>query len=375
MSNESLPGWFHAALDILARQRATGEPLASVVNAICRTRRFGPRERKQIGDTVFAYARNQHTIDTQIAEQQSTRGGIAPSRRDQDQHALQLALELPPLQKEGGGGFPPWFTDALHRDYGNQADALAQALNQRAFPILAIDRRLTTQAEVLATLTNVGIDAEPSPLAPNAIRLKSHHVALSKLPKPLQDAVWLMDEASQIAAATVQAKPGERVLDYCAGGGGKTRYLLQTGAQIDAMDIDAKRIAQSLKRDGLKEARHIVADGLHPPFPSGTFDWILLDAPCSGTGTLRRAPDLLSRLKPEDIPQYAERQKELLAAAEKLLKPSGTLVYATCSVLRAENQDVVADVGKMGMRVVSQMQLLPSIEGCDGFFVAVIRKI
>src|SRR3989338_6128198 len=122
-----------------------------------------------------------------------------------------------------------------------------------------------------------------------------------------------MDEGSQIIAQTVNAMPGGLVLDMCAGGGGKTRYLLQTGAEITAMDISEKRLQESLKREGVKAAKHVTADGLNPPFEKDSFDWVLVDAPCSGTGTLRRAPDVLTRLTEEKVKEYVELQQGLIS--------------------------------------------------------------
>ncbi|MEI6789778.1 MAG: RsmB/NOP family class I SAM-dependent RNA methyltransferase [Myxococcaceae bacterium] len=167
------------------------------------------------------------------------------------------------------------------------------------------------------------------------------------------ETLWI-DQGSQIIAQKIKAKPGERVLDLCAGAGGKTKLILSTGAHITAVDISDKRL---VKMPGIKR---IVADGRTLSLPA--FDWILIDAPCSGTGTLRRAPDIFGRLSESDISRYVQLQKELVANAVKLLKHTGKLIYATCSLLEEENH---TDFD--GLELIESQHLE------DGFFVAVFK--
>ena len=206
--------------------------------------------------------------------------------------------------------WPDWFTKRLQKQYGADFAELEKSLRTRPPPNIPIE------------LNN--------------------------------ETLWI-DKGSQIIAEKIQAKPGERVLDLCAGAGGKTKIILQTGADITAVDISDKRLA---KIPGVKR---IVADArtlkLLP------FDWILIDAPCSGTGTLRRSPDLFGRLEESDIARYAQLQKEITHNAVKLLKPTGKLVYATCSILSEENHAVFQDLKPI------ETQYLP-----DGFYVAVFQK-
>ncbi len=340
------PLWQITAHDVMKQHRATGEPVSQLVSTLSRSRKLGSRDRKLVGEAVYAWIR-----------------------------------ELP---------WPSWFLKKLEKEYGDKAPALIKALRERAQPVLAIDRRHCDIDQVQAVLLQEKIETRKPALIEGALVVESAEFSWEVIPKELQKSLWLMDEASQIAASSVDAKPGELVLDMCAGGGGKTRYLLQTGAQIIAMDISEKRIRASLEREGLERATHVVADGLNPPFREGTFDWIIIDAPCSGTGTLRRAPDLLSRLAEQDLCNYVTTQQALIKSAASLLKPAGKLIYVTCSVLPEENRQIVSWIKNelstlkplslsdiWGHQVKTELcpqansiQLLPSIHGCDGFFVA-----
>jgi 16S rRNA (cytosine967-C5)-methyltransferase len=226
---------------------------------------------------------------------------------------------------------------------------------------------------------------------PSALRL----AARQPLPPSLPHAAWPMDDGSQAVALAALPPPGELVLDLCAGGGGKTRLLasrLAPGARVIAADISRPRLVRGV--DGRAPA--IVADGRAPPFRTGAFARVLVDAPCSGTGTLRRHPDLAHRLDPKDVPEFVALQRALLRAALGLVKRGGVVVYATCSVLREENEDVVNEAialpgvsaqplaalwgdavrGVLGENGVAPdawcVRLLPQVHGTDGFFVAAL---
>lgn len=298
-----------AVQDILTQHKSTGEPADKLVGRLTRARGLGSRDRKLVADAVFEHLRAKP--------------------------------------------WPTWFTTKISPE-------LEQALRTRAKPVLAIDARFMTAAEAQKQLQKLGIESKLSDLANTALILEQDRLNLDTLPKNLQEAVWFMDEGSQVIAQQIKAKPGETVLDLCAGSGGKTRMLLATGAKITAVDKSDKRLA---KIPGVKR---IVADGRTVSLPP--FDWILIDAPCSGTGTLRRSPDIFGRLKETDINSYAMLQKELVANATKMLKPTGKLVYATCSVMPEENH-----VEFEGLELIENQQLLPSREGCDGFYWALLK--
>ncbi len=329
---------------------ATGEPVSHLVSSLSRARKLGSRDRKLVGEAVYTMVRN-----------------------------------LP---------WPAWFLKKLEKEYGKNAPELIKALRERAQPVLAVDKRHCHIDQVQESLQEQGIETRKSALIEGALVVVSADFSWEKIPEELQKSLWLMDEASQIAARSVAAKAGMLVLDMCAGGGGKTRYLLQSDAHIVAMDSSEKRTRASLEREGLESAWHVVADGMKPPFADGTFDWIIIDAPCSGTGTLRRAPDLLSRLDEKNIKSCVEIQQGLLRSAAALLKASGKLIYVTCSVLPEENRQMLswikdelkilkpqplAEIWGSDVKIemspeANFIQLLPSAHGCDGFFIAAYRS-
>jgi 16S rRNA (cytosine967-C5)-methyltransferase len=151
--------------------------------------------------------------------------------------------------------------------------------------------------------------------------------------------------------------------------------LVSRGAKVVAMDVSERRLESAKKRCPGEAVRFVVGDATEPPFKPASFDYILLDSPCSGTGTLRRAPDLLLRLQESDLPAFVDLQRRLITSMAGLLNPGGQLVYATCSLLAEENHEQIAwALAAFGLDLVSERQLLPSQDNSDGFYVAVLRK-
>ncbi len=220
-------------------------------------------------------------------------------------------------------------------------------------------------------------DAEPIAGIPGAFRLPNR-------PASLRDLV-VSDAASSAVALAVAARPGEKMLDMAAAPGGKTISLWdQTGgdAQIVAMDSHSRRMSSA--RDRLDEAGvrpdWVCADGLHAPFADATFDAVLLDAPCSGLGTLRRRPEIAMRLKERELDRLAERQRLMLAEAWRLTRPGGRVIYSVCTVFAAETTEVVdaypasAPDGLPGIEWGGGLLLAPHLTGTDGMFISVIRR-
>ncbi len=391
IEQDRLPLPIACALDGLARHRAAGEPLDRVMAVIARERHLGPRERRATADLAFTWARHATAVEAHLRAALKEEGGVVPRRRQLDLAGLCLAglatghdvdvraVEgLPPFLSDvieaaaATGlnlpvGIPDWLHRRLEAEHG--ADVIA-ALAKPGRPDLAVDVRRASVADVVAGLNAVGVPATASPRCATTVRVPVGALTLHRLAPRLRKAVWPMDEGSQRVAAAVDAKPGERILDMCAGGGGKARVLAGTGAVVVASDIDAGRLRRSIP-DGVVG---VVSDGLHSPFAPGSFDRVLVDAPCSGTGTLRRAPDLALRLDEAEIPALADTQRALLGAALALVRPGGRVVYATCSLLKEENQMVVDDVVKMGVgrRAEPDQTLVPPNN--DGFFIAVLER-
>lgn len=190
----------------------------------------------------------------------------------------------------------------------------------------------------------------------------------------------IQDEGSQIIAQLVAAKPGEQVLDFCAGSGGKTLAFapqMQTKGVIYLHDIRPHALAEAKKRlcrAGVQNAQIIQAQDLPSKNLKRRMDWVLVDAPCSGTGTLRRNPDMKWRFDPEKLPSLVEEQRMIFEEALKYLKPQGHIVYATCSVLPQENEDQIAYfVEQFKLKLVGEpFATFPRKGGMDGFFGAVM---
>lgn len=251
----------------------------------------------------------------------------------------------------------------------------------------------------LRELASMGLRADPTPLAPHGIRLRER-VALARLPGLKSGEIEIQDEGSQLVALLVDAKPGERVVDFCAGAGGKTLALaaqMQNKGHIVACDVNEtrlKRCAERHRRAGLHNVETRVlsseTDRWIKRHKAG-FDRVLVDAPCSGTGTWRRNPDARWRAPELGLENLVALQARILASAARLVKPGGRLVYATCSVLSAENEAQIASflATTPGFRVVpvsaaapglagaaedDHLSLTPARHGTDGFFAAVLQR-
>jgi 16S rRNA (cytosine967-C5)-methyltransferase len=212
---------------------------------------------------------------------------------------------------------------------------------------LRVNLRRSDPVRYAGRLREAGLEAEGCAFAPEALRL-SRPVDVTRLPGFAEGEVSVQDAAAQLAAHLLDARPGSRVLDACSAPGGKACHLLERAPSLGrlvALDIDEgrnRRVRENLDRLGL-EAEVVTGDACEPSgwWDGQPFDRILLDAPCSGTGVIRRHPDIKLLRRREDIPAFAARQGRLLGSLWQLLAPGGRLLYATCSVLRAENAAVI----------------------------------
>lgn len=297
---------------------------------------------------------------------------------------------------------PSWIYRRLAAALGaEEATRIGRALLERAPVTLRVDDSRLEREAFLAQLAEQALAARPTPHAPHGVRLETRSDLRDWA--ELQDArVEVQDEGSQLVALAVAPQPGDAVLDACAGAGGKTLALwsaMRGQGQLVALEPDKKKVDALKKRLGAAAAGgvQVIASALEelPEARRGTFDRVLVDAPCTGTGTLRRHPDLKWRLSESDLGRETGRQLRLLGSALAALKPGGLLIYATCSVLREENEAVVEafvrtapevspvalaslwgpDLSRhLGAGPMVRIGPGPDETGPDGFFVAALRR-
>ncbi|MBE1723119.1 RsmB/NOP family class I SAM-dependent RNA methyltransferase [Bombella apis] len=296
--------------------------------------------------------------------------------------------------------YPDWLHPYLVEDFGDRLEEEMRALTGAPSLDLRVNLLKGTREEALRRLRREGFQGEPTALSPWGIRLEGRQpVTAAALFR--EGLVEIQDEGSQLIAAAVDARPGQRLLDYCAGAAGKTLALAMTmenKGQIVACDVSRVRLDGATKRlrraDVHNVTRHLLSEGdKWAKRREGQFDTVLVDAPCSGTGTWRRNPDARLRLTEEDIKELCAKQAAILDIAARLVRPGGKLVYATCSLLGAENGKQIEAFLKRQeaytllpaekrsillpeeLRQEALFSLTPHGFGTDGFFVAAMEKM
>jgi 16S rRNA (cytosine967-C5)-methyltransferase len=305
---------------------------------------------------------------------------------------------LPPTMQ---ANLPQWLFDKLVAQYGEQETMeLAAVLNTPAPLDLRVNSIKANRDDVVAELAKAPIVAEPMPYAPLGLRLHKKP-ALQNLPLFKEGAIEVQDEGSQVLAQLVGARRGEMVVDFCAGAGGKTLALgaiMRNTGRLYAFDVSEKRLTKlkpRLARSGLSNVHPaVIAHERDAKVKrlAGKIDRVLVDAPCSGLGTLRRNPDVKWRQTPEAVAEMQEKQLSILDGASRLVKSGGRLVYATCSLLNEENdvvveqflathedfqlvpvRDVLAEQ-RIPLEMDKYLKLLPHKHNTDGFFAAVLER-
>ncbi len=277
--------------------------------------------------------------------------------------------------------------------------ALGRALQQPAPLDVRVNALKTDRDDVRARLADEGHAVEATPYSPWGLRFKEHP-AINKHPLFLDGTLEVQDEGSQLLALLLGARRGEMVCDFCAGAGGKTLAIgaaMASTGRLYAFDVAEKRLANlkpRLARSGLSNVmpQLIASEGdARVKRLAGKLDRVLVDAPCSGLGTLRRNPDLKFRQTPDSVAELTRKQASILHAASRLLKPGGRLVYATCSLLPEENETLVEAFlagggfelapanailaqSRIALDTGVMLKLSPASHGTDGFFAAVMVK-
>ncbi|HTN67425.1 MAG TPA: RsmB/NOP family class I SAM-dependent RNA methyltransferase [Burkholderiaceae bacterium] len=306
--------------------------------------------------------------------------------------------QLPPALR---ANLPSWLFELLVARHG-EAETLrmAEALNTPASLDLRVNALKGTRDEVIAALAEAPILGQPTPYAPLGIRIVKKP-SIQNLPLFQNGVVEVQDEGSQLLAQVLGARRGEMVVDFCAGAGGKTLALgatMRNTGRLYAFDVSAKRLAKMkprVARSGLSNVHPVqIAHENDAKIKrlAGKVDRVLVDAPCTGLGTLRRNPDVKWRQTPAAVAEMNLKQSAILASAARLLKVGGRLVYGTCSLLEEENDAIVAqflashenfalvpmkDVlaeQKIPLEMGDYLKLLPHLHQTDGFFAAVLER-
>ncbi|NIP73534.1 MAG: 16S rRNA (cytosine(967)-C(5))-methyltransferase RsmB [Gammaproteobacteria bacterium] len=288
---------------------------------------------------------------------------------------------------------PPWLLDALWADWPQHWRAVAEANSRRAPMTLRVNLQVLTREAYARALTSAGLACDEVESVASALSLRAP-VDVNRLPGFAAGQVSVQDAGAQLAAWLLPVAPGMRVLDACAAPGGKAAHLLERYprmGELTALDIDEarlQRVGEALQRLGL-EARLRVGDAAGPEHWWGgrPYDRILVDAPCTATGVIRRHPDIKVLRRPEDVENLALRQAAILDALWPLLAPGGILLYATCSVLDRENAQQVSRFvqahpdaremeldGGWGRACRFGRQILPGDGDMDGFYYARLEK-
>lgn len=298
--------------------------------------------------------------------------------------------------------YPQWMDADLRDSFGGNLEAAMRSMSEQAPTDLRVNTLKTSREKLLGQLQKEGFDCAPTPLSPIGIRLaKRGPIFTSKYFK--EGHFEVQDEGSQAVALLTDAQPGQRVIDFCAGAGGKTLAIaahMDNKGRILAWDTSKKRLDQitlRLRRAGVHNAQSQVIESENDAFikrHKATADRVLIDVPCSGSGTWRRNPDLKWRFSPKDLEEVLDVQARIFQSAARLVKPGGRLVYATCSIFKAENdrqidrflannqQFRVVCAEKIWNKLTDDNQTAPAYfsvtpheDGVDGFFAAVLERL
>lgn len=378
---------------------------------------LGARDRALVADTVFATLRHLSWLEHLAGGRGPRRLVLACLARIGGYNLRALQKALWPGEAEWLGelrtredtapdavrlSMPDWLWERLGSAFPDaERTALARSLLSTAPMDLRVNTLRARRDEVLATLHASDIEATATPLSPVGVRVKGKP-ALERHALLTGGLAEVQDEGSQIVALLVDARRHQMVVDFCAGAGGKTLALgatMRSEGRLYAFDTSEKRLANlkpRLRRSGLSNVHPQLIDSENDTRVkrlAGKIDRVLVDAPCSGNGTLRRNPDLKWRMSPEALTELAAKQTSILRAAARLPKPGGRIVYATCSLLPEENEAIVEaflaehagwsllDVGallqaaQVPLDIVGPyLRMTPSQHHTDGFFAAVLAR-
>ena len=399
-------------------------PADTTLRYFFKNERIGSNERELVAETVFGVLRHRLLLEHACASNASS--GTATPRRMALAYLLRFGgynlREIEPVLKRDEkewlatvkgikietlplsvqAELPEWLVEKMQSAYSD-ADILTIGLSmQQGAPLdIRVNTLLARREDVLQQLHDKKIEATVTPYSPIGIRLKEK-IPLNKDALFTEGKIEVQDEGSQLLGFLLAPKRNDMVVDFCAGAGGKTLMLaamMNSQGRLYAMDVSEKRLANlkpRLKRSGASNIQPMLIsheNDLKVKRLAGKIDRVLVDAPCSGLGTLRRNPDLKFRQSPGSIAELTAKQAAILASASRLLKKAGRLVYATCSILPEENQHIVQSFiekhpdfvllpagevlrqQKIALECGDYLELRPHLHGTDGFFAAVLERI
>ncbi len=421
-----------AAIELLAEIEALARPADQVASAYFKARRYiGAKDRRAVAETVWRTLRRRARLDWWLARLDfpadararvladlALEGGRAtpdlfqgahsapPPGREERTMMERLAgrdifhHEMPGWVR---GEYPEWLGPRLSALFGERLTAEMGAMRDEAPLDLRVNTLKADREAARAALAAEGIDSRPTPLSPLGLRL-AQRVALVQVQAWRGGLIEVQDEGSQLVALLADPHPGMAVADYCAGAGGKTLALaarMENKGRLVACDVAEWRVDRAgdrLRRAGVHNVTRRVLSGESDKWikrAAGSFDRVLVDAPCTGTGTWRRNPDAKWALTETDLTELVDRQRAILASAARLVKPGGRLIYATCSLLAEENERQAEEflaahpafspvpVTALWPEVIGPtpcpvdgpwLRLSPLAHATDGFFAAVMER-
>jgi 16S rRNA (cytosine967-C5)-methyltransferase len=424
-----------AAIDILAAIDTRERPADDVAADYFRRRRYiGASDRPHIAGHVYTVLRHRQALDwwgrkhpVEIGPRSRVLAALvliegwrpeaitaccdgdrfrpAPLSETEERLVRRLAartLRHPDMPRAVANDLPDWLEPYLTRVFGERLEREMAALNAVASTDLRVNLLKAERETARRALAAEGVAAEPTPWSPVGLRLAAR-VPLGSLAAFKEGLVEVQDEGSQVTALLADARPGMRVVDFCAGAGGKTLALaagMANRGKLVACDVSARRLERAvrrLRRAGVNNVERRVLTSERDKWVkhhAGRFDRVLVDAPCLGTGTWRRNPGDKWRVTPEDLADLIIRQQEILRSAARLVRPGRRLVYATCSLLHEEDEaqaeaflaaepefsvvpaarawnETIGGPSPGGERY---LRLTPARHGTDGFFVAIFER-
>ena len=421
-----------SAIDILNDIFLSGRPADRIMENWARSNRYaGSKDRAAISNLVYTVLRRRAELSAATGQEEARLLAFAALAHVEGMEASAVAALAdgtrhtpPPLTEEERAvldaaslpgpdaapwvrlNYPEWLHPEFEEAFGGALEREMAALMDRAPTDLRVNTLKANREAALAALEEAGLSAEPCPWSPWGLRLTSRG-NLPGLSVYRDGVIEIQDEGSQLACLLAGAKPGEQVVDLCAGGGGKSLALaamMGNRGQIYACDTDGRRLAPLEPRAQRAGIRNLQTRTLGPFRPGeadtdfagleARMDCVLVDAPCSGTGAWRRSPDARWRLDPGTLEGYRAAQAEVLARGAALVRPGGRIVYVTCSLLPSENERQVEaflaahrdfklvpwkaqwpeDLVPPPAMAGDWFRLSPASTGTDGFFVAILRR-